>query len=101
MFGFLTSAQEDVNNVYKVGQHAVTVLMSMGDLLIGWLLLRQAEVAQAALDGGASAKDQPYYQGKVAVARFFSKIVLPELASRRKIVESADNAIMDLDEAAF
>ncbi|MBK0865246.1 acyl-CoA dehydrogenase [Saccharopolyspora sp. HNM0986] len=101
VFGFLTSAQEDVNNVYKVGQHAVTVLMSMGDLLIGWLLLRQAEVAQAALDAGASAKDQPYYQGKVAVARFFSKNVLPELASRRKIVESADNAIMDLDEAAF
>ncbi|MCX2731350.1 acyl-CoA dehydrogenase [Saccharopolyspora sp. NFXS83] len=101
VFGFLTSAQEDVNNIYKVGQHAVTVLMSMGDLLIGWLLLRQAEVALAALDAGASAKDQSYYQGKVAVARFFAKNVLPELSSRRKVVENADNAIMDLDESVF
>ncbi|GAB2654380.1 acyl-CoA dehydrogenase [Saccharopolyspora gloriosae] len=101
VFGFLTSAQEDVNNIYKVGQHAVTVLMSMGDLLIGWLLLRQAEVALAALDAGASAKDQSYYQGKVAVARFFAKNVLPELSSRRKVVENADNAIMELDESVF
>ncbi|MCA1190171.1 MULTISPECIES: acyl-CoA dehydrogenase [unclassified Saccharopolyspora] len=101
VFGFLTSAQEDVTNIYKVGQHAVTVLMSMGDLLIGWLLLRQAEIALAALDAGASAKDQPFYQGKVAVARFFAKNVLPELTGRRKIVENADNSIMELDESAF
>ena len=101
VFGFLTSAQEDVNNIYKVGQHAVTVLMSMGDLLIGWLLLRQAEIALAALDAGASAKDQPFYQGKVAVARFFAKNVLPELTGRRKIVENADNSIMELDESVF
>ena len=55
MIGFLTSSQEDVTNLYKVGQHAVRFLMSMGDLVIGWLLLRQAEVAGAALDAGASA----------------------------------------------
>jgi alkylation response protein AidB-like acyl-CoA dehydrogenase len=101
IFGHLTSAQEDVTNVYKVGQHAVTLLMSMGDLLIGWLLLRQAEVALTALDGGASAKDQPFYQGKIAAARFFAKNVLPELASRRKIVEGADNSLMELDESVF
>ena len=101
VFNDLTASQEELTNIYKVGQHAVTLLMSMGDLLIGWLLLRQAEIAQAALDAGASAKDQPFYQGKIAVARYFAKNVLPELAGRRKVVESADNAIMELDEAAF
>ncbi|WP_433870591.1 acyl-CoA dehydrogenase [Saccharopolyspora sp. CA-218241] len=101
LIGYLTSAQEDVAEVYKVGQHAVTLLMSMGDLLVGWLLLRQAEVALTALDGGASAKDQPFYQGKVAVARFFAKNVLPELRSRRAVVEAADNSLMEIDEAAF
>lgn len=101
LFEYASSAQEEVTNVYKVGQHAVTLLMSLGDLLIGWLLLRQAEVAQAALDAGASAKDQPFYQGKLGVARFFAKNVLPELKSRRKIIESADNSLMELDEAAF
>ncbi|MDR7302069.1 acyl-CoA dehydrogenase [Haloactinomyces albus] len=100
MIGYVSSAQEEVDNVYKVGQHAVTLLMSMGDLLIGWLLLRQAEVALQALDTG-STKDESFYQGKVAVARFFAKNVLPELGSRRTIVESADNSLMEIDEAAF
>lgn len=98
---YATSAQEDVANVYKVGQHAVTLLMSTGDLLVGWLLLRQAETAQAALDAGASAKDEPFYQGKLGVARFFAKNVLPELSSRRQVIENADNALMELDESAF
>ena len=101
VFNDLTASQEELTNIYKVGQHAVTLLMSMGDLLIGWLLLRQAEIAQAALDAGASAKDQPFYQGKIAVARYFAKNVLPELKSRRKIVEAADNSLMELDEAVF
>ncbi|GAB3287385.1 acyl-CoA dehydrogenase [Parasphingorhabdus pacifica] len=101
LFEFLTSAQEDVKNVYKVGQHAVSLLMSLGDVMIGWLLLRQAEAALTALDAGASAKDQPFYQGKVAVLRFFTKNVLPEIKSRRTIVESADNSLMEVDEAAF
>ncbi|MDA3644746.1 acyl-CoA dehydrogenase [Saccharopolyspora indica] len=101
MIEFLTSSQEDVKNIYKVGQHAVSFLMSMGDLLIGWLLLRQAEIALAALDAGAPAKDQPFYQGKVAVARFFAKNVLPELTGRRKIIEAADNSLMELDESVF
>jgi alkylation response protein AidB-like acyl-CoA dehydrogenase len=98
---FLTSSQEDLRNLYKVGQNSVRLLMSTGDLLIGWLLLRQAEVALAALDREPAAKDKAFYTGKVAVASFFAKTVLPELSARRKVVETTDNALMDVDEAAF
>ncbi len=101
MIGFLTSSQEEVTNLYKVGQHAVRFLMSMGDLLIGWLLLRQADVALAALDGTPSAKDRLFYEGKIAVARFFARSVLPELSARTAIVEGAENSIMELDVSAF
>ena len=45
---------QEPESVYKVGEHAVSLLMSVGDLMIGYLLLRQATVAQAALDAGAS-----------------------------------------------
>ncbi|TWF94696.1 acyl-CoA dehydrogenase [Saccharopolyspora dendranthemae] len=100
LFEFLTSAQEDIKNIYKVGQHAVSFLMSVGDLLIGWKLLQQAEIALAALDAGAG-KDESFYQGKVAVARFFAKNVLPELTGRRKTIENADNSLMELDESVF
>ena len=34
-------------NLYKVGQNTTRLLLAAGDLVVGWLLLRQAEVAQA------------------------------------------------------
>lgn len=98
---YLTESQQDPRSIYKVGQHSVRLLMSVGDLLVGWLLLRQAQVALDALDGGASERDRLFYEGKVAAASFFAKTVLPELTASRTIVENADNALMDLDEAAF
>ncbi|WP_019856186.1 acyl-CoA dehydrogenase [Actinopolyspora mortivallis] len=101
MIGFATSAQEDLTEIYKVGQQAVTLLMSMGDLVIGWLLLRQAEQALRSLDKGVSGRDEAFYNGKVAVARFFAKNVLPELSAKRRIVESTDNSLMEVDESAF
>jgi hypothetical protein len=101
LIGYLTTSQEDPQNINKVGQHTVRLLMSVGDLLVGWQLLKGAEVAIAKLDAGASAKDVPFYEGKVAVSSFFAKSVLPELTARRAIVEAADNTLMDVDEAAF
>ena len=101
LVGFLTTSQEDVRNIYKVGQNSVRLLMTAGDVLVGWLLLRQAEVALAKLAEPVSAKDKAFYEGKVAVASFFARTVLPELTSRRKIAESTDNSLMDVDENSF
>jgi alkylation response protein AidB-like acyl-CoA dehydrogenase len=101
MIDFVMSAQRDPRNVYKVAQQTVRLLMSTGDVLIGWLLLRQAEVALTALDGEVSPKEQLFYQGKVAAAQFFARTILPELTARRTIVESTDNTLMDLPEEAF
>lgn len=91
----------DVRNVYKVGQNTTRLLMATGDVVIGWLLLKQAEVALAKLAEGPSAKDKPFYEGKVAAARFFARTVLPRIAAERAVAEATDNALMDLDEAAF
>jgi alkylation response protein AidB-like acyl-CoA dehydrogenase len=101
MIGYLTASQEDPKQLYKAGQHTVRLLLSAGDLLVGWQLLRQAEVALAKLDGAPSAKDEAFYQGKVAVASFFAKTVLPELTARRAVVTAADNDLMDVPETAF
>jgi len=101
MINFVMSGQQDPRNVYKVAQQTVRLLMSTGDLLIGWLLLRQAEVALTALAGEVTGRDEAFYQGKVAAASFFARNVLPELTVRRAIVESTDNALMDVPEAAF
>jgi alkylation response protein AidB-like acyl-CoA dehydrogenase len=87
--------------VYKAGQHSVRLLLALGDLLVGWLLLRRAEVALAALDTPVRAQEQAFYQGKVAVARFFASTVLPRLSADRAVLEAADNALMDLPSDAF
>ena len=95
------AARESAAEVYKVGQNTTRLLMSVGDLLIGWLLVRQAAVALRALDAGASAADSAFYQGKPAVARFFTATVLPELGARRAVLEQTDNALMDIADGSF
>ena len=92
----------DATNLYKVGQNTSRLLLCSGDLVVGWLLLRQAEVAKAALDAGpASVKDQRFYEGKIAAASFFARTVLPKIAAEREIAEATDNSLMDLSEDAF
>ncbi|OMC13986.1 butyryl-CoA dehydrogenase [Mycolicibacter heraklionensis] len=99
--GYLMAAQEDISSIYKVGLGSVRFLMSVGDLLIGWLLTRQAAVAVEKLDAGAQGADRSFYEGKIAVASFFTKNFLPLLTSTRSVLENLDNDIMELDEAAF
>src|SRR6202161_3611136 len=100
--GYLMAAQEDISSIYKVGTGSVRFLMSVGDLVIGWLLQRQAAVALEALDAGDVSDAHPsYYEGKSALAWFFAKNFLPLLTSARQVLETIDNEIMELDEAAF
>lgn len=54
--------------------------MAAGDVLLGWLLLRQAAVAGSQLaerPDGPNAPDAAFYRGKIATARFFAQEVLP------------------------
>src|SRR6187200_2289492 len=94
----------EVRNVYKVGLNTSRLLLAAGDLVVGWLLLREAEVAKEALTtrGDAlSAKDRDFYTGKVAAGRFYARNVLPRLAAERAIAEGTDDSIMDVPESAF
>lgn len=98
---YLMASQEQPSELYKVGLASVRFLYAVGDLLIAWRLLVQAEVALTALDHGASAKDQSFYRGKVVIASYFAKNVLPILSSTKEILGAIDNEIMELDEEAF
>jgi alkylation response protein AidB-like acyl-CoA dehydrogenase len=94
----------ELRNVYKVGLNTSRLLLAAGDLVVGWLLLREAEVAHESLTSrgdAISAKDRDFYTGKVAAARFFARTVLPRLAAERAIVEGTDASIMDVPESAF
>ncbi|MFQ5968419.1 MAG: acyl-CoA dehydrogenase, partial [Acidimicrobiia bacterium] len=79
--------------IYKTGLHANPFLESLAEVVIGWLLLRHAEVALAALNGQDEA-DRHFYEGKVASARFFARHALPGVASRRQMAEQEDGSLM-------
>jgi hypothetical protein len=108
MTGFLIGSFEQPEEVYKIGQQSVRLLLAFGDLIVGWLLGRQAEVAGRALanpelanTGTLSESDRDFYTGKLAAARFFATTVLPRLESDRKIIEAATNDLMEIPEGAF
>ena len=100
MSGYALASLEQPAEVYKAGLNSTRLLMALGDLLIGWLLARQAEVALRALDQGAG-RDEAFYQGKVATARFFAETVLPRLTVERQIAETTTLDLMELPEDAF
>jgi alkylation response protein AidB-like acyl-CoA dehydrogenase len=97
----LTASAQDAANIYKVGQNTSRLLLACGDLVTGWLLLRQATVALRALDAGAAGRDRAFYEGKVAAARFFARQALPLLSAQRTVAEGVDNSLMELAEEAF
>jgi len=76
-------------------------LLALGDLVIGWLLLRQADIALTKLTAGASARDVAFYEGKVSAAKFFGQTRLPLLAAERVVVEGTNLEVMELPELAF
>ncbi len=99
--GYLMAASEQPTEIYKIGLSSVRYLMAVGDLIIGWRLLAQAEVAHAALTAGPADNDEDFYRGKIATAAFFASNMLPRITTTRGIVETIDDDIMRLPEAAF
>jgi alkylation response protein AidB-like acyl-CoA dehydrogenase len=102
MTGFLIASAEQPAEIYRVGLNTTRLLMALGDLVIGWLLLTHAEIAQQKLaELAAGSADRDFYAGKVAAARFFAATVLPRLATERAIAEQTTLDLMDLPEGAF
>ncbi|HEY5579473.1 MAG TPA: acyl-CoA dehydrogenase [Acidimicrobiia bacterium] len=94
------ASMQEPGEIYKAGLHTSGFLESLAELVIGWLLLRHAEVALVA-SPSASDADAAFYEGKVAAARFFVRNCLPQARLRRVLAEEEDGSLMELPVAAF
>jgi alkylation response protein AidB-like acyl-CoA dehydrogenase len=94
LVGHAMASQSNPAEIYKVGLNTSRALFAAGDVVVGWLLLRMAEIASA-----KPADD--FYTGKIAAAKHFVNVVLPHLTAERKIAEATDGSIMELPEKAF
>ncbi len=99
MVGVAMESQENPREIYKVGLNTSRLLMATGELIIAWLLLRQADIAQSKLAN--AGRDTEFYNGKIASAKFFVRSVLPHISVERAVVESETGEIMDISESAF
>jgi hypothetical protein len=100
MVGHAMACATEPVEIYRTGLHANALLESLSEVVIGWLLLRHAEVALAAL-AHATGDDRDFYQGKVASARWFARTVLPKASLRRQAAEAEDGSLMTMADAAF
>ena len=97
---FLAVMQKMNQSIYHVGLQGNRILFSLAELTIGWLLVRQAEIASTALDE-ATGRDKAFYEGKLACAHFFSQEVFPGLTLARKQVEASSLDVMELSDESF
>jgi butyryl-CoA dehydrogenase len=74
---------------------ATVFLDYFGLHVIGWMWLKQAVAAQAALDQGATVggeavgrEDQRFYQSKIETARYYFTYVFSRVEGQRRILES-------------
>lgn len=81
--------------------NSAVYLELFGHIVIAWLWLRQALVADNALNAGAHSDDQPFYEGKIAAARYFYRYELIHIRPWAELLRSLDDTCLNIDEAAF
>jgi alkylation response protein AidB-like acyl-CoA dehydrogenase len=100
MVSHAIASLEVPEEIYKTGLHTTSLLYSLAEVVISWLLIRHAAIAIEAL-ADADESDRAFYEGKIASARWFVSHVLPEAEVRRAWAEAEDGALMELPDEAF
>jgi hypothetical protein len=81
------------------------VLEMMSELSCGWLLLDAARIASDKLEklpaGEASARDRAFYEGKVFVAEYFARNILPHAKHTAEILGREDTSAIESPAGAF
>ncbi|WER44461.1 acyl-CoA dehydrogenase [Cupriavidus sp. WKF15] len=81
--------------------NASIYLEAFGHVVVAWIWLEQALVAQAALARGASGEDEAFYRGKLAAAAYFSRWELPKVGPQLDLLATLDRTTLDMQDAWF
>jgi len=87
-------------SIYHVGLQGNRILYALAELVIGWRLCVNAQVATKKLPA-AQGDDAAFYRGKLAAARYYAKTVLPGISLTRKLIEASDLDLMELADDAW
>ena len=73
--------------------NATAYLDAAGHVVVGWLWLRQANIASGKLAGAGQA-DRKFYEAKILACRYFFRYVLPGAGVMFDLVQSLDETCM-------
>jgi hypothetical protein len=82
-------------------------LESLGDVVMAWMLVWRALIAQEKLTAGekpaagASARDTDFYDGQVQSARFFIGTILPVTLGKLTAVSRMCPAALEIKNSSF
>jgi len=80
--------------------NAAHYLEMLGAIVIAWMWLRQALLAQKAL-ADARGADIDFYQGKLSACRYFFRYELPKSERHAQLLMRLDETTLTISEAAF
>ena len=81
--------------------HACPLMQVTGDVVMAWMLLWRAALAQQQLAAGAKKKDVDFYEGQIKSAEFFIQTVLPTTLGKMNGIVKGNGSAVEISEAAF
>ncbi|KWV92941.1 acyl-CoA dehydrogenase C-terminal domain-containing protein [Erythrobacter sp. YT30] len=93
---FMQNAMANPNHLGAGAHHYMHI---MGIVTLGFMWLKMAKVAKAALE--ASPEDAAYYEAKLTTAAYYTERYLPDAGALRRKLEAGSDNMMALPEEAF
>ena len=81
--------------------NASVFLEAFGHTVLAWTWLRQAVVAQQALEQGDAPHDADFYRGKLQACRWFFHWELPRTAPQHQLLRSLDDSTLAMQDGWF
>ncbi len=86
--------------VKEAFSHSLPFLHTMGDTIVGWMLLWRAVVSAPKIET-AKKKDQSFYEGQIKTAEFFIKTVLHGTLGKLESINETCGAAVEISDEGF
>jgi len=81
--------------------NATLYLDVFGRILVSWIWIKQAQIADKALAGDLHADEQSFYQGKIQAAQYYIRWELPEIHHQAQLLQQNDDTCLAMQDAWF
>ncbi len=98
VFLLQSMATQDIDLVLA---NSVQYLSMFGHVIIAWLWLKKAVLANQALATSQHEEEQAFYQGKLQATQYFYRYELPQISLWAETLQSLDDTTMTMQENWF